>query len=289
MYTNDLETFYNSCPGPVQEVLNFGGAYTKVNEALHWITGDPEAVAAMGQQYADLGQEISRLSTTFQQSGTQISRWQGEARTAFDGKITDYGDKIQQLSQSVTSTQELLNSAAESCVECANAIIDIVKMFIEFLIGTLAFALATAIISFGATVAAWVAGNLANGLRMLAQVSQLTAKVAQFLAKLAQVLEKIANVLRKIAQLLMKLAKFIRSSSAFAQRKGLAAGQKAALMAVARGTATKVALSKVYNPLTPGFDMPSGVGEGRDAVGHGSAANDAANNAETAGVAPPTF
>ena len=61
MYENTLEQFYNSCPGPVQEVMNFAGAYDKVNGMLKWVAGDPQALADAGTKYASLGSQVGAL------------------------------------------------------------------------------------------------------------------------------------------------------------------------------------------------------------------------------------
>ncbi len=44
VYSNELDSWYNSCPGPVKSVLH--SPYTKISDALHWVTGDPDKVAA---------------------------------------------------------------------------------------------------------------------------------------------------------------------------------------------------------------------------------------------------
>lgn len=286
-YENALQQWYGQCPSPVQTVLNFGGAYDKVNNSLIWAAGDPEGLVTYATKYVGIGNQIQHMASEITATSQSLPSWTGAARDQYGSTVSDYAAKVESLAESVTATNEILISCAEGSVEVANAIVDLVKMFIEFFIQSLAISLALSVLSFGASVAAWVAANLAKAADMAAKVLQVLQKFATFLGKVAQLLRKVADILTKIATLITKIKAIfdflgtIKFSDGLVA-KGLAMGGKAII-----GMGTR----PVVNPLIPGADMPKWTEEGMNTWDHVQSARDSAAEAQETVDAnrPPEF
>jgi len=282
-YSNDLEKWYGGLPGPVQSILDVA-RYHWVNDALHWIAGEPDKVAGLGPQYVAQGEQVKQLATQITTIKNSMTAWTGQAHDAFDASMVEMSGNFTQLGDAVVATDEVLKACAEACVAQANLVIDLFKSLIEFLLTSLAVSAAMAVFTFGASIAAWIAANIAKGLATLAKVVSSCEKLAAFLMKLAQLFVKIAKVLIKIAELLIKLwTKWEKI------KKAKIWGSKADFLAK---LAIQIPVLKAADAVTPGpVHAPSGVGEGRDAVGHGADGVNAAGDAEDAanGHRPPGY
>ncbi|GAA3867240.1 hypothetical protein [Tessaracoccus defluvii] len=286
-YNNALDTWYNDCPGPVQQVLSY--PYGQVSEALRFVTGDPNKVAGYGPTYLAVSREIERISGEVESLNSGIVGWEGEARTAFGGAAQTLSDSLHSLAPAVAQTQEILNAAAETSVEAANMILDIIRSLIEFLLTSLAIAAALAAFTFGASAAAWVAANLAKGAHALAKIMQGLTRVAQVLTRIAQALEKIARVLQQIKRILEQLKLLLDVVKAAKKAAPLAGKAMALAITAAARTPIKLAANGVLAGVSgvtgvPGLSMPGGMGElwkagndGLDAVEASNRAVDAAN------------
>lgn len=280
-YQNDLEAWYGGLPGPVQSVLDFA-RYHWVNDALHWIGGDPEKVAEMGPQYIEQGNQIKTLATQIDTIKNSMTLWTGNAHDSFGTSMDTMSGNFTQLSEAVVATDEVLKACAEACVAQANMIIDLFKSLIEFLLTSLAVSAALAVFTFGASIAAWVAANIAKGLATLARMVASCEKLAAFLMKLAQLFAKLAKMLIKIAELLLKLwSKWDKVS------KAKLWGKKSQFLTK---LAIQIPVLKAADAVIPGsVHPPSGVGELKDGAGHGADGVGAANDAQDAADAnrPP--
>lgn len=292
VYSNELDSWYNSCPGPVRSVLH--SPYVGISDALHWVTGDPDKVAGAGSAYLNAGNDILRYGQAVVTITTGTNLWTGPAKDAFAAKMALLEKNLTTLSQAVSATDQILKAAAETCVEAANMIVDIVKMVIEFLISSLAVMAATAVLTFGASAAAWVAANIANGARALAQVMQGLAKVAQVLEKIAQVMEKVAQILRKIAAILKEIQAILKEIKAL--KNGATLGERLVLSGA--NSVVSFPINQTSNLIINGAssvtgtdlpNMPGGVSEGyhagQDVVGAVQSGN-TANRASEDNPAP---
>lgn len=287
VYSNELDTWYYSCPGPVRSVLH--SPYVAISDALHWVTGDPDKVAAAGPTYIAAGDEILQYGQSVITITSSTNLWTGPAEDAFAAKMALLEKNLATLGNAVGKTDEILKAAAETCVEAANMIIDIVKMVIEFLISSLAVALATAVLTLGASAAAWVAANLANGARALAQVMQGLARVAQVLEKIAEVLQKVALIMKKIAAVLKEIQAILKEIREL--KKGATLGER--LVLTVANSAVSFPIKQASNVIINGAssvtgtdlpNMPGGVSEGwhagNDVVGAVQSGNTAVDVVE---------
>jgi uncharacterized protein YukE len=262
---------------------------SKISDALHWVTGDPDKVAGAGPTYITAGNDLLKYGQSVVSITNGTNLWTGPAKNAFAAKMALLEKNLGTLGNAVAKTDEILKAAAETCVEAANMIIDIVKMVVEFLISSLAVAAAAAIFTFGASIGAWIAANLANGARALAQVMEGLAKVAQVLEKIAQVLEKIAEILRKVAAILKEIQAIL--SEIRALKKGATLGDR--LILAIPNAVVSFPVNQAANVVINGAsaatgtdlpNMPGGVSEtihsGQDVVGAVQSGNTAIDVAE---------
>lgn len=281
-YNNSLDSWYQSCPWPVQRVLE--SPYEKVSGWLRWVTGDPNKVAGYGPTYETIGREIERMAAEVDAASAGMAFWEGQARTAFDGKMVTLKESLTKCGPAIVQTREILNAAAETSVEAANMILDIIRGVIEFLITSLAISAALAAFTFGASALAWVAANMAKGAHALSRVMQGLTRVASVLQKIAQALEKIAQIMKKIAEILkavkdiLKALKELKKGASLVE-KGIITGATAIIRMPITAAANPVldGISDVTG--VPGLEMPGGVGEVRNAAEDGSDAVGASNRA----------
>ena len=288
-YENKLEQWYGSCPDPVQQVLNWGGAYDKVNGWLKDVAGDPEVIMSYAPKYTELGNRVTQVSKEISTLAKGIQGWTGEAHDAFLAKTTDFSGKVTKISEALQGTPQVLEACAKGAVEVANCIIDIVKMLIEFLISSLAVSAALSVFTAGASLAAWVAGNIARAAKAIADIVRVIEKFARFLEKIAQLFMRINQILLRIKdiikaiQAVFKGAKDI-SNLVFAGSKGLTGFAAKKALKTGIQAPIKLGTGLAANPLLPGdTKMPGGVSEGghavqdgRDAWGHIKEAREAA-------------
>jgi uncharacterized protein YukE len=292
VYSNELDSWYNSCPGPVRSVLH--SPYSTISDALHWVTGDPDRVAGAGSTYIAAGNDILRYGQSVTTITSSTNLWTGPAKDAFSAKMALFEKNLATLGEAVGATDEILKAAADTCVQAANMIIDIVKVVIEFLISSLAVALATAIFTFGASVGAWIAANLANGARALAEVMSGLAKVAAVLEKIAQVLEKLAAIFTKVANTLREIQALLKTIKEL--KAGATLGER--LVLIGANAAVSLPINQAANLAINGAsaatgtdlpNMPGGVSETYHSVKDAVGAVESGNAAIHAGEdnAPP--
>lgn len=286
-YTNTLDQWYGSCPGPVQQVLQ--SPYQQISEMLQWLTGEPNTIAAQCSTYATQGASITACAESIREVQDSMTGWTGEAHTAFDAKMEQLGSNFDQLGEAVTGTREILIAAAETCVEASNMVIDVVRMVIEFLLASLAIAIASAVFTLGASFAAWVASNLANGARALAQIMSGLTKVARVLEKIAQIMQKIAAFFKKVAEVLKQLKEVIKVLKEL--KKGEGFGTKlylSGLQALAKAPVKIGANGLILGAESAtGADIPSRgsavTGGGGNLADHGGGARNSSDDAVDAG------
>ena len=263
-YNNSLDSWYQSCPWPVQKVLE--SPYQQVSGWLRWVTGDPNKVAGQAPTYEAVAREISRISTEVGSVSAEITVWEGQARAAYDAKMVQVRESLNKLAPAVAQTRAILDAAAQTSVEAANMILDIIRSVIEFLLTSLAVSAALAAFTFGAAFGAWIAANLAKGAQALAKIMQGLQKVAQILTKIAEALTKVAEIMRKVKQILATIREvFLALEKA---KKGASLAEKAILMVpstlikLPTNFATNAALDGASATTgIPGLSMPGGVGE----------------------------
>lgn len=253
-YANKLEQWFQSTPGPVQDVLR--PVFDPANNLLKAVAGDPDDLIRAGQRYVEVSQQI--LAIAEQQTtdrGMLSGAWEGLGYDAFTERAKDIEQKLEDIGEVTGRTQEVLEAAAKACVEGANLIIDIVTALIMFAITTLVIKAALAALTFGASMAAWVAEQIAAGAAALARIMQVVAKVATALQKIAAFFKQLAAVLDSVANLLNALRNILKGLDLLVKSTPLLSGARVATMA-ARGAAYAAT-----NQGLLGGAVPTGVGQ----------------------------
>lgn len=261
-YSNKLEQFYNGAPGAVKTVMNFFGAFDMIRDLLYKVTGDPNKVAGKGADYIQAGQDIQAVAEAVSAARSGITQWSGAARSEFDAKIVEHVEKIGDLAQAVTKTDEILKAAAKACVEGANLVIDIVVTVVKWCIRSFLAALATSWCSFGATVGAWIGANVARGIQAFQKIMSALQKLGSFLQKLATMLQKLSQILAKVKTILQAIQQVLsavgESDSGFGKLvgKGISAIDKVTAVSDAVTKATSTG-STSSTPAASGSSAPA--------------------------------
>lgn len=232
-YSNKLEQWYSSCPGPVQTVLNVGNAYKTVDGWLKHVAGDPEKIASYGPRYVALGAELDTIAAEVSDTSRAITGWSGPAYESFMAKTGDFADKIAQVAKSVAGTQEILVAAAKGAVQVANCICDLVMMFVKFLVKSFLAALASSTFTFGGSIAAWLSANIAKAVQMVQKVMSAIGKLGELISKITALLKKVMEVVQKIQKVIALIKGVFAAFKAF--KDGDVMGGVQALAGVAQG------------------------------------------------------
>lgn len=212
-YANRLEQWFQSAPGPVQEVLR--PVFDPANELLKSVAGDPQDLVRAGQRYVDLSRQLIEVAEQQRVDRRMLAgAWEGEGYEAFSVRADDIERKLENVAEATRSTKQVLEAAAQACVEGANLIIDIIVALISFAIATLVVKAALAALTFGASMAAWVAEQIAAGLTALARITQVVTRVAELLRRVAQIFRQLATILRSLAELLKELRLLLKELDA---------------------------------------------------------------------------
>jgi uncharacterized protein YukE len=195
--SNELETWFTSLPGIVQDVLH--EPFTWMNDGLKMVAGNPQALVDAGGQYAALSVAVTQLRDEARADAETLARsWSGPAHAAFANHHSEMDRALETLAGQLDALPQLLQSGAQACVDGANMIVEIVVALLTAALSTLVMDAALALISAGASLAAGVAEVLAEAAESAAEVAQVIEKVAQALVKVQEILQKIAEALREV-------------------------------------------------------------------------------------------
>ncbi|HEY8451172.1 MAG: WXG100 family type VII secretion target [Micromonosporaceae bacterium] len=263
-YANRLEQWFQSAPGPVQEVLR--PAFDPANELLKSVAGDPEDLIRAGERYVEISRQLIEVAEQQRADRRMLAgAWEGEGYEAFSARADRIEQALRDVAEATGSTQEVLEAAARACVEGANLIIDVIVALISFAIATFVVKAALAALTFGASMAAWVAEQIAAGLAALARISQIVARVAQLLQRAAQIFQNLARTLKALAEVFKELRLLLKELDALKKTASTVQGffSKAHAAAfTARATAYGVTNATVL-----GGTVPMPLGSTVDAVG----------------------
>lgn len=293
-YENALDQWYSSCPGIVQYALSW--PYNKTSQALHYVTGNPDTLAAQMPTFARLGSDVRAIGLNASNMGNLMPSWTGEARTNYDAKIVQLDGNFAKLGEATAATQQVLDASARASVETANVIIDMIKSVIEFAIATLVTSVALSVLTFGASAAAGLAATAARVAAFLSRLTSVLTRVAAVFEKIAAALTKLAQALIKIANLLREIIQALKALKDLAKEVSL--GGKILIKAVSAGIT--FVPNQVVNRTSDGIGnalgmdggphTPSGISELKDAVGNTKDAWDAGSDAQDVAAAnrPPS-
>lgn len=280
-YANRLEQWFQSAPGPVQDVLR--PVFDPANELLKSVAGDPQDLIRAGERYVEISRQLIEVAEQQRTDrGMLAGAWEGEGFEAFSARADRIEQALRDVAEATGSTRDVLEAAARACVEGANLIIDVIVALISFAIATFVIKAALAVLTFGASMAAWVAEQVAAGLAALARISQVVARVAQLLQRAAQIFQNLARTLRALAEVLKEVRLLLKELDALRKTARTMEGffSRAHLTAMgARGAAYGVTNATVLGGTVP---MPLGstvdaAGTAMDVVESAGEVDDAAS------------
>lgn len=209
---------YAGMPSLVGKAM--GPARSWFQSALEWVCGDPELLRSTGQQYVELGRDVSNLSMDLGELVADVPTWQGPAATAYRSTMTEAVDVVNKVGGFVGTTNEILVAAAEVAVEAANLIWDIVVELVKWLVTTLMKAMAASTFSLGASIAAWLASAIGQVCAVVTKVAQVVGKVGTLLMKIVTLLQKLAAVITKYKAVLDKIQQLLSRVKQLGDRFG---------------------------------------------------------------------
>lgn len=245
-YQNELERAFNSLPGVVQSALR--PAYQPVDEALHWVCGDPDALVSAGQTYVQLGNRTKDVSSLVQSDVSALeASWTDEAGQAFRTRMGEVCKALTAAGQALGDTDKILTASAHAAVDAANTICDIVASVVEFIIADFAVSAALSVLTFGASVAAGIAAAIADWAEATFEVSRVVEAIVKVLNTVEKVLEALSELFRTLKEI-FALLKELKQDASFLGKIGILAGK----------TVISKTTSAAWNSLPVIPDLPQG-------------------------------
>jgi hypothetical protein len=245
-YQNQLEQAFNSLPGVVQSALRT--AYEPVDDALHWVCGDPDALVSAGQTYVQLGNRTRDVSSLVRSDVTALEgSWTDEAGQAFRTRMDNACEALTAAGQTLGDTDKILTASAHAAVDAADTICDIVVSAVEFIIADFAVSAALSVLTFGASVAAGIAAAIADWAEATFEVSRVVEVIVKVLNTVEKVLTALAELFRTLKEI-FALLRELKQDASFLGKLGILAGK----------TAISKTTSTAWNALPGVSDMPQG-------------------------------
>ncbi|GGM51928.1 hypothetical protein GCM10012275_23580 [Longimycelium tulufanense] len=215
----DATSFVTSCgttaasiaTDPLGWLINQGlgfllNAITPLKEALHYVTGDPDALKAAGDKFTAIGNELVAFGREFvEQVQQELADWEGPAAQAAKAKLARFGRGVSGTADHAGDIARLLQTASIVAKVVEEFIRGLLTELVEWLIVTWLAALAAAPVTFGGSTAAAGAATTGEVAVTTAQAGQKISKVTQLLNKIREVIAKLQRFLKesKLGQMFM--------------------------------------------------------------------------------------
>lgn len=226
-YQNRLEQAFGALPGFVQDALR--PAYRPVDDAIHWVCGDPDALLDAGQKYVSIGTSVRATSKDVAADARVLeAHWSDEAGRAFRRKMDNIVTAIDGAGEAIGETDTILSASARAAVDAANTICDIVVSTVEFIISDIAVSAALSLFTFGASAAAGLAAAIARWADAAFEVSRVVEAIVKILDMVAKLLRELAELFREL-KALFELLKSLRKEAGFIAKYTVWTGAKVAV------------------------------------------------------------
>ncbi len=190
-------------PGPVQAVM--APARAVVTMLGETIVGEPEKLQAAAPRFDEIGRGVVEVAEQAQAAADGIATWDGAARDAFDGKVSEVVQQIQQLEPMLQEMRTVVEQAAQTAIEAASAIAETVRAIVQAVIQAFEEAKAKAAESLGAALAAWLQWAVAQAGKLIQLVQQIAQQVGALLQQAAAMIQRITQIAQRVGQLLRQL------------------------------------------------------------------------------------
>lgn len=156
------------------------------------ITGDSAEVRSTAERWRSL-QTRTRALADFERDvvARAVDGWEGDASRAFQSRLTELAQQIDDVGEEMGRTAEFLDDAAME-VELAETLVeDIIRELIEWAIITLAVSAATSVITLGLS-------SVAGAGVAAAKAAHASSRIARIVLQVAKALEKLSDLLKKL-------------------------------------------------------------------------------------------
>ncbi|MEU8900844.1 DUF6531 domain-containing protein [Nocardia sp. NPDC048505] len=171
-----------------------------LQDALDWIAGDPEQIAAYAKTWSNVSAKIAEAAATHKSAvESDIAAWTGAAATAYKTRAAETSDALNAAVQAA--------SAASTAIEMAGMVVsavrDTVKDLIAQTVGRLAVWAAEALFSLG-TAAPLIA------VQATAYIAKVTATISKLFARLAKTMSKLKPLLARLKTAFQSIVKKLK-------------------------------------------------------------------------------
>lgn len=186
-----LRAMYDELPHEVKLVYGQGDAYERIIDVLQATVGDPEQIDQVALSHQEMTNHLAEVVRVVESAPTQVTAWQGAARSGFDESIAQANDKLGRLTALTEQASLVLQTATSGLGATQRLIEDLVRASLDYSVTTLRTAQSLALVTSGTSMSNWAVDNLQQVRRLLEQVEDNTAKVQDLVTKLSGLLEGI--------------------------------------------------------------------------------------------------
>lgn len=198
--TDPLATLASSVVGWLIENVEW------VREPFDDLAGDPAAIEAAANTWANIHQHLGGVSEQHRSSLSQVTEWRGQSGQAYRGSAASLFEHIRNAEVASLAVSNKIKMAGAIVAATRALIRDLIAEMVGTLIAWGLAALASSWFTFGGSVAAFIA-------RAVAKAVEIAGRIAQFLKKLFGVLDKLGGLAKTSADTLRKRADDLAATS----------------------------------------------------------------------------
>lgn len=196
-----LGTLASSAVGWIIENVGF------VREPFDKLMGDPPAIEAAANTFANISQHLSDVGEQHKSSLSQITSWQGQSGEAYRGEAKNLAGHIANAAAGADSASNKIKTAGILVASTRALIRDLLAELAGTLITWGLGALAAATPTAGASIGAFIARAVAKG-------AEIAGRVSQYLKQLFNALDQLGGMSRGASDALRGRADDLAASAA---------------------------------------------------------------------------
>ncbi len=168
-----------------------------LSDALDWVAGDPDQVAAYAKTWGNVASKIAEVHKQYADSVSKdVPEWVGAAASAYKNHAGGIGDALAAAAEAAAAAQTAISLAGGVVAAVRETVRDLVAQTV----GRLAVWAAEAVFTLGAALPLVAAQASVYVAKTLATISKLFRKLASTMAKLTPLLRKLDGLWDDIAK-----------------------------------------------------------------------------------------